>query len=274
MNGSARYADGTPHRDAAAYAALRDRLVRFAGVLAPMLVAPPPRLGNGGWNEASALGRLALRLRRLGKPDMREFLRLLLGNAHDAILDELADGPLAGALALDATLGGRNGPRAPGTVLNLMYRLAHGGRVALPRGGMGAVAAALARAATAAGAVLRTGAPVERILVGDDRAAGVVLAGGETIAAPLVLCSADARVLLRLTGPEPFDAEWSAASATSAVTGRRPSSTWRCPPPPASAAWTTAPIEAGSCSHLPSALSMPLRTRSSTASCPRRRRSS
>ena len=205
--GKARFADGRPHPDAAAYAALRDRLARFAGVLAPMLLAPPPRLAEGGWGQAPALGRLALRLRLMGKPELREFLRLLLCNASDAIGDEIPDGPLAGALAVDAVLGGHVGPRSPGTVLTLMYRLAHGGALSVPKGGMGALAAALARAATAAGAEIRTGAPVQRILVEQDAAVGVALASGETLRAPLVLCNADAGTLLRLTGPEHFDAE-------------------------------------------------------------------
>ncbi|MFO1048885.1 MAG: NAD(P)/FAD-dependent oxidoreductase [Geminicoccaceae bacterium] len=206
-SGRAGFADGKPHPDGAAFAALRERLARYAGVLAPMLLAPPPRLGEGGWREAPALGRLALRLRLLGKPDMREFLRLLLCNAADAIGDEIADGPLAGALGVDAVLGGHVGPRSPGTVLTLMYRLAHGGSLSLPKGGMGALAAAFARAATAAGAEIRTGAAVARILVERDTAAGVVLASGETLRAPVVLCGADAATLLRLAGPAQFDAE-------------------------------------------------------------------
>jgi phytoene dehydrogenase-like protein len=187
-----------------AFAALREKLARFAGVLAPMLLTPPPRLVDGGWGQAPALGRLALCLRRLGKPDMREFLRLLLSNAADAIGDEIADGPLAGALAVDAVLGEHVGPRSPGTVLTLMYRFAHGGSLSVPRGGIGALVAPLAHAA---GAEIRTGAQVTQILVEHDATAGVALATGETLQASLVLCSADARTLLRLTGSEHFDAE-------------------------------------------------------------------
>ena len=94
---------------------------------------------------------------------------------------------LKGALALDAVLGTNYGPRSPGTVLSLLYRVAASqgaDALALPQGGLGAVSEALAGAARAAGAQIRTGAPVARILVREDRAAGVVLASGEEILAP------------------------------------------------------------------------------------------
>src|SRR5690606_1419380 len=74
-----RLAGGGAHPDAAAFAALHERLVRFAGVLAPLLVTAPPRLGGwasrAGVAQLSRLGRMGLDLRRLGKPEAREFLR-------------------------------------------------------------------------------------------------------------------------------------------------------------------------------------------------------
>ena len=84
----------------------------------------------------------------------------------------------------DAVLGTNFGPRSPGTVLTLLYRLAAqacGRRAALaqPQGGMGALCEALARSPTAAGAEIRHRRPVARILVERDRAAGVVLESGE-----------------------------------------------------------------------------------------------
>jgi len=55
-----------------------------------------------------------------------------------------------------------------------------------------ALVLALAGAARHAGAVLRTGAAVQRILVRDGRATGVALAGGETVAAEQVVVAAGA----------------------------------------------------------------------------------
>lgn len=66
----------------------------------------------------------------------------------------------------------------------------------VPRGGMGAVADAFARAALDAGAEVRCGAPVERILVEDGAAAGVALAGGEEVRARAVVSNADPKLTL------------------------------------------------------------------------------
>ncbi len=197
--------------DARAWPLYDARLKRFARLLYGLLAAPAPRLGTGAWSDTFALGRLGLRLRLLGRRDMREFLRIVGMNAYDLVSDEFESDALRGALSLDAVLGTNFGPRAPGTVLTLLYRLAAesaaGPRaLAQPKGGMGALTAALARAATAAGAVIRTMAPVTRISVSEDRAAGVVLGSGEEIAARSVISNADAKTtFLTLLGAEYLD---------------------------------------------------------------------
>jgi phytoene dehydrogenase-like protein len=67
-----------------------------------------------------------------------------------------------------------------------------------PRGGMQALADALARRAGVHGAQLRCGARVEQVLARGDRVAGVRLQGGEEIVANLVLTTVSAGVLARL----------------------------------------------------------------------------
>jgi phytoene dehydrogenase-like protein len=63
----------------------------------------------------------------------------------------------------------------------------HLGNWGFAEGGMGAVADACQRAAESFGASIRTSARVERILVRNGRTGGVVLQGGEEVAAPLVV---------------------------------------------------------------------------------------
>jgi phytoene dehydrogenase-like protein len=197
--------------DAAAYPPFAERLGRLARALLPMLGSTPPRLGTESWSDRLALLRLGWQVRRLGRRDMRELLRIIGMNVYDLLEDEFESALLKGALGFDAVLGTNFGPRAPGTVLTLLYRLAaQSGAgtagLAQPKGGMGALAEALAGAARAAGAEIRTGAPVGRILMEDDRAQGVILASGEEIRARSVVSSADPRTtFLKLLGPEHLD---------------------------------------------------------------------
>jgi phytoene dehydrogenase-like protein len=196
--------------DALAYPAYIARLQRLARVLQPMLETVPPRLGTESWHDRLALLRLGLRLRSLGRRDMRELLRIGGMCVHD-LLDEHFESPLLkGALALDAVLGSNLGPRSPGTVFTLLYRMAAesaaGGSICLPSGGLGAVSEALAKAAVNAGVVIQTGSPVERILVHRDRVAGVVLESGASLLAPYVVSNADPKTtFLRLLGSEHLD---------------------------------------------------------------------
>ena len=66
--------------------------------------------------------------------------------------------------------------------------------------------AAIAAAAKAAGVDLRCAAPVERITVKDGRAAGVVLANGDEIAAAAVVSAINPRTtFIDLVGPRELD---------------------------------------------------------------------
>jgi phytoene dehydrogenase-like protein len=204
--------EGLSADEAARWAALRATLLRHAAALAPFREITPPLPGKGGAGaDLGRVLRLGLGLRRLGRDDLREFLRLALINAYDVAMDELGDDRLRGLLAFDATLGAWAGPRSPGTLMLLWNRLAGataGRQAALgrPRGGMAALGAALARGAEAAGATLRPATRVAAILTDGDRATGVRLAGGEEIAAPLVLAAIDPRVaLLDLLGARHLD---------------------------------------------------------------------
>jgi phytoene dehydrogenase-like protein len=203
--------EGIDAADAAAWRRLQERLARFAAALRPMLATTPPRLGTRNLGDVGTLARLGWSLRRLGRAEMREFLRIAGMNVADLAEDELGDPLLRAGLAFDAVLGAGVGPRAPGTVLSLLFRQAAAGGskpggLALPEGGLAGLSAALRRAAEAAGVAIRTGAPVERIRVEGDRAAGVVLAGGETIAGRLVVSGVDPqRTFLDLLGAEHLD---------------------------------------------------------------------
>jgi len=197
------------HIDAAAMEKWSVRMPRFAAVLRSALETVPPRLGTGATRDKLALLRLGWQIRRLGRQDMRELLRIGGMNVYDLLEEYFSAEGLKGALALDATLGTNFGPRSPGTVLTLLYRLAlegGAGGVSVVRGGMGALSQALASSAAAAGAQIRMNAPVAGILVEADRVAGVRLEDGEEIRARTVISSADPKTtFLGLLGARHLD---------------------------------------------------------------------
>jgi len=202
---------GLSPADAQAYSEYSARMRRFAAALAPMFSRVPPRLGTTAWADRLALLRIGWQIRRLGRRDMRELLRIGGMNVYDLLEENFESVALKGALGFDAVLGANFGPRSPGTVLTLLYRMAAesaagASGLSQPKGGMGALCNALAKAASAAGATIRTGAPVAGILVEGDRAAGVVLESGESIGARSVISSADPKTtFLGLLGPRHLD---------------------------------------------------------------------
>ena len=203
-------AAGLAGPDAAAFTAYSQRMRRFAQALVPLFGKVPPRLGTTAWSDRWPLLGLAWQIRKLGRRDMRELLRIGGMNVYDLLEEHFLSDALKGALGFDAVLGTNFGPRSPGTVLTLLYRLAGefagGAALSQPAGGMGAVCDALAKSGSAAGAVIRTDAPVAQILVEADRAVGVELKSGERIAAASVVSNADPKTtFLKLLGTRHLD---------------------------------------------------------------------
>lgn len=184
---------GVSDEDAASFKDFHRRMTRFADLLQTYMNRRPPRLAkDASRSDMLTLAQLGFDLRRLGKVEMREFLRLIGMNIYDELVERFDSGLLKGAISLDATLGTYLGPRSPNTILTYLYRLVGGhGRLSAPAGGMGAVSDALAQSARSNGATIRTGMPVKRIIIENGRAAGVETENGETFASWLVVSNAD-----------------------------------------------------------------------------------
>lgn len=200
--------------DRHAFTPFARRLRRFASLLARQHRRVPPRLAWERWSEALQAATLALDIRRLGRDDMREFLRIATMNVFD-ILEETFDSPLLkGALAMDGVLGTKLGPRSGHTVLNLLHRWSGGAHEgargsAIPRGGMGAVTHALGAAAAAAGVEMRLSSVVDSISMEGDRTAGVRLDTGEHVTADIVVSGVDPKqTFLKLLGARHLEAEF------------------------------------------------------------------
>lgn len=181
--------------DKAAYAEYRRFMSKFAAVLGAMHNTIPPRINEERGNLI-ALGKLAWKIRKLGRDDMREFLRIAGINIYDILKENFENPLLKGALSMDAVLGTFSGPRSNNSVFTALHRMSGNnggaaGDTSIPHGGMGAVTQALAEAARSAGAEIRTDAAVKNILMDGMNVAGVELADGEQLFATTVVSNAD-----------------------------------------------------------------------------------
>ncbi len=199
-------------RDAEQYPRFLASVASISGVLRRLMAAPPPG------KRATAADALRLletgrRFRALGTTDGYRLLRWLPMAVADFAREWFDSEPLCAAVAMDGLQGAFVGPRSAGSTATLLVLAAGDGHPIAPgwtaRGGIGGVSDALAKTALHAGAEIRTGAEVTQVLVHDGVATGVVLAGGEEIAARRVVSSADPRrTFLGLVDPDHLTPEF------------------------------------------------------------------
>jgi len=180
-------------KDADAYPAYRAALAAVCGTLAPLVEAPPPDINDIAGRDVWNLLKVGRRFRALGKKDAYRLLRWGPMPVADLVSEWFASDVLRALIAAPAVSGTMFGPRSAGSALVLLLREA-GARLAGParpvRGGPGALTAAMAAAARAAGVDIQTGTRVERVLVAGERVTGV-LAGTQEIAADAVVSAVD-----------------------------------------------------------------------------------
>jgi len=205
-------------RDADALPAYHAMLARAAGVLRELLFATPPNVGGGlhamldGWKVAS-------RFRGLDLAAQRDVLDLFAKSAADVLDRWFESDPIKAALGFDAVVGNFASPYTPGSAYVLLH-LAFGetngqqGQWGHAIGGMGAITQAMAKECAARGVVLRTGAPVARVMVKAGYAIGVELESGEVVLAARVVANVTPKVLFeRLVAPEHVPADFRARIA-------------------------------------------------------------
>ena len=172
-------------RDAERLPAYDAALERAAAVLRDLVLTTPPNAG-AGILELLRSAPLARRLAKLPIEDQRLVADLFTKSASDYLDSWFESEVVKASFAFDGIVGAYASPQTPGTAYVLLHHCfgevnGKAGVWGHAVGGMGAITQAMARAAEAAGAVIRLDAPVEEVLIENDRAAGVRLVGGETI---------------------------------------------------------------------------------------------
>jgi len=194
-------------RDADAYLGYQEHLAGLGRMLGPLLHQIPPRLGSRRPQDLLRQARLLAQLRAVDERGAVDVTRLLTESIADLVEGYFESDAMRGLLSVSGVIGTWAGPRSAGTAYVMLHHHVgeaggQAGAWGFPRGGMGAVTGALARAARIYGAQVRTGAEVARIRTRDGRITGVTLASGESIDAPVVVTTAHPQIsFLRLVDP-------------------------------------------------------------------------
>ena len=193
-------------RDAAAYVEFDRYFDRVARLVKDLLFVVPP---NMQMRDLPKWAATAGRFRKWSGRDVHEAVRLFTMSAADFLDEWFEDERVKGALATQAIIGAWCGPMTPGSAYVLMHHWigeidGHAGAWGWVKGGMGGVAEAMARAAAASGAEIRSSAEVDRVAItASGRAVGVALADGSLVRAQRVVsCAHPVTTYLTLVGEE------------------------------------------------------------------------
>ena len=183
-------------RDAEVYPEFGNAMLRIARLVKPIIEMVPPdpsSLHPMRLLETLRFGRL---LNRLGEAERVLKLKMFTMSAIDFLDEWFESDVLKAAMGVSGIIGTFQGVRSPGTAYVLLHH--YMGDIdgafrawGLSKGGTGQISLAIADAARSLGAEIHTEAGVERILVRGERAEGVVLEGGEEIAARHVVSAVD-----------------------------------------------------------------------------------
>ncbi len=197
-------------KDGARYTQFAESLQETASVFGQIASMTPPGIDNPSPEDLWNLLKAGRGIRSLGKTGIFDLLRWGPMAAADFASEFFDTELLRAVIAARGIFGSRLGPWSAGSTAVLLLRAAADahpvGSASFPRGGLGEFTRALAEAAKAAGAEIRTGSEVSQIRTKDGAVAGVVLADGEEIASEAVVSGVDPKcTFFKLLDPANLD---------------------------------------------------------------------
>jgi phytoene dehydrogenase-like protein len=191
-------------RDAEAYDRYSAEVIRQCRFIRPFLLRTPPDPTSLKPRDVQELLYLGRKFYDLTETEMADTVRFWTMSIAE-FLDEFFETDVVKAgFCISGIIGTALGPLSPGTAYVLLHHYMGDvdgaiGAWGFARGGMGAISESLASSFRASGGTVRTGASVDKVLVQNGRATGVVLDGGEEIRGRLVVSNLDVkRTFLKL----------------------------------------------------------------------------
>jgi phytoene dehydrogenase-like protein len=183
--------------DAHTFDRIDKRLKHLAAYLQPFFLEEPPDVHARGWGKVKEGIRMLKRFRMIKGDEVTDLASFLTGSLGEFLDRNFESERIKRMFLANNVYGMHSPPYRPGTSIGLLFHLLSGGDDDVQGfyghvvGGMGSITQALAAAARDHGAEIRTEAPVQRILVENERAVGVVLEDGTELRARTVVSNAD-----------------------------------------------------------------------------------
>jgi phytoene dehydrogenase-like protein len=185
-------------RDAEATVVFGRLMQHMAMAVKPILGMVPPDPMSLAPSDLAGMLRLGRHFRSLGAERFHALHKLMTMSSADYLDEWFEFDPLKATRSASGIIGTFLGPRSPGSAYVLLHH--YMGEIdgafrawGFQKGGTGGISDAIAGAARAFGAEIRTDAEVARVLVRDGRATGVALATGEECRASVVVSGLDPR---------------------------------------------------------------------------------
>ncbi|HWS95043.1 MAG TPA: NAD(P)/FAD-dependent oxidoreductase, partial [Candidatus Methylomirabilis sp.] len=194
-------------KEAANYAEFQKALVSIAAVVDHLLRMTPPDIDAPASGNVFDLLKTGRKIRGLEEKDFYRLLRWMPMAAADLVAEWFDTELLRATIAAQGIFGTYLGPWSAGSGAALLLRAAADGNPAggatYVMGGAGALTTAMAIAAQAAGAEIRTSVEVAQVKVKDGMAVGVMLSDGSEIDTRAIISNADPkRTLLGFVDPQ------------------------------------------------------------------------
>ena len=186
-------------RDAETYMRFGPLMGQIGMAVRPILETIAPNAIRPSLSDLGSMKKLLNHFKTLSEEQFEYLTKLMTMSSADFLDEWFEFEPLKATMSASGIIGNFMGPRSPGSAYVMLHH--YMGDIdgafrawGFQRGGTGAVSMAIARSAKHFGADILTEAPVEKVIVKNDRAVGVVLENGYEYQADKVISGLDPKL--------------------------------------------------------------------------------
>ena len=186
-------------KDAETYSRFGPLMSQIGMAVRPILETIAPNAIRPSFSDLSSTKKLIDHLKTLSDEQFQYLTKLMTMSSADFLDEWFEFEPLKATMSASGIIGTFMGPRSPGSAYVMLHH--YMGDIdgsfrawGFQRGGTGEVSMAIARSAQHFGAEILTEAPVQKVLVKNGRAKGVVMENGDEYNSNIVISGLDPKV--------------------------------------------------------------------------------